>query len=158
MFRKLKTTIQQWKPNHRHNHNNRHVHLHSKHLKKRFHHPLMVASAFSTMVCKLPKSRGARRPKSLKGARMNWMQTEGKINFRFYCLLFCRKRRPSESDEEKIDKKTEENIQQVAMKNNLTEDAVKKILRVNFKSDRVVVDGRFLFLHFYRFSNTESRR
>lgn len=42
----------------------------------------------------------------------------------------CRKRRPSESDEEKIDQKTEENIQQVAIKNNLSEDAVKKILKV----------------------------
>lgn len=42
----------------------------------------------------------------------------------------CRKRRPSESDEEKIDRKTEENIQQAALKNNLSEDTVKKILKV----------------------------
>lgn len=45
-----------------------------------------------------------------------------------------RKRRPSESDEEKIDQRTEENIQQVALKNNLSEDAVKKILKVNASS------------------------
>lgn len=51
-------------------------------------------------------------------------------------VLFCRKRRPSESDEEKIDRKTEENIQQVALKNNLTEDAVKKILKVENYCER----------------------
>lgn len=52
----------------------------------------------------------------------------------FILNVFRRKRRSSESDEEKIDKKTEENIQQAALKNNLTEDAVKKILRVGHYS------------------------